>query len=591
MIPKKLTIENIGIISHIEIPFGVPIIKLYGRIQNGKTTILNAVRWLTGTSLPSDLIRHGEDEGFIRIDYENDTYIERSFYRGKNGEIKARAVTFIREGVAVEKPAKVLKNMSEGFVSNQDTFNNLSLDDKRKYFVNTLGLDTDKEDKRLTEIVAEAKVIRKTIKDVGTVKKLDPVEEPESVDTLIAKRKEITERNEKTNLKYLQLVKGRESVIAAKADAVAERKLKEHRLKELKAKFAEIKAEGEKLQQELKEQNVEPAPTEVPIPTLESTEEIDSALNKIAEDTIAFNEYIESVKVAEQVAQHKAKMSKLEKEKKAIEKEKGEKLIALNDKHGIDGLVFHSDGKITYKDTALDMLSDSQQFSISYELASAQINELGILPLDRAESLGRSIDDYIHHAKAQGFTVLASIVGECPAEKEEEVGVFVVQNGEIKNAQKPTKKAKKKESSNKVPVKEEKATEPTSNESTEPITEEGLPVPNATVFDRTAFIEKLSRVLPAATTMIALAESLVIEGNKVIVTFDSDHEFQYQELTKHKNIEDISGYMSKFLEAPVTAEYVLLQDKEEESSPEQEPEENPEPTPSSGDFNFGNAEW
>jgi DNA repair exonuclease SbcCD ATPase subunit len=42
---QKLIIKNIGIIEDTTIEFNKPLLLFYGEIRQGKTTILNAVRW------------------------------------------------------------------------------------------------------------------------------------------------------------------------------------------------------------------------------------------------------------------------------------------------------------------------------------------------------------------------------------------------------------------------------------------------------------------------------------------------------------------------------------------------------------------
>ena len=53
----------------------------------------------------------------------------------------------------------------------------------------------------------------------------------------------------------------------------------------------------------------------------------------------------------------------------------------------------------------------------------------GVDLIDRAESLGKSIFDFVEQAKAENKTILASIVGEKPAQVPADVGVFVVGAG------------------------------------------------------------------------------------------------------------------------------------------------------------------
>lgn len=586
MKPTKLTIKNIGCIKYVEIPLNTPMVKLYGEIQNGKTTILNAVKWVTGSKLPTDLIRHGESEASIRIDYEKGDYIERSFYINSKNETKARPVTFIKDGVAVEKPSDVLKKLSGGFMADQDAFNKLSIDDKKKYFTNILGLDTEAEDSKIDEVVRAAKDLRKKIKDVGKVVVPEPMEEPQKPTELLNLRKEIEERNAAKTTKYVSLIRSREDVVSAKAKIDAERELKQKRLEELKAQFLSIKEEGERIKAELAADQEDYELGAVEEPELESTDEIDEKINTISEQAQKYEEYLNLKRLAEEVEQQKAELKELEKNKKLAEKQKADKLIALNGSHGIDGLVFHGDGTITYKDTALDMLSTSQQFNLSYELAMKQSNELGILPIDRAESLGRSIDDYVKHAVSNNLTVLATIVGSYPAESTEEKGVFVVSHGTVH------------EPSTSIPSSEEKEVasveqEVPAAEATSPVSED-VETPEAIEITLESlngdFARKVAMEKPNLIVFFLMAKKFDEVDGVLELTFAPEHEFQAGEVTKPANIGFMENEIHKFYGKKLALNVIV----EEEVTPTDEPksEESVEGTEQEkNDFDFGDAEW
>jgi len=78
------------------------------------------------------------------------------------------------------------------------------------------------------------------------------------------------------------------------------------------------------------------------------------------------------------------------------------------------------------------MLSTSQIMELSSRISATLPNDLGLELIDRAESLGKSIFGYIDRAKAEEKTILATIVGEKPAEISEDIGVFVVEDGKVK---------------------------------------------------------------------------------------------------------------------------------------------------------------
>jgi len=93
---------------------------------------------------------------------------------------------------------------------------------------------------------------------------------------------------------------------------------------------------------------------------------------------------------------------------------------------------FDEDGSIRYQDTAMDMLSTSQMMELSSACAGLYPSEIGLELIDKAESLGSSIYEYIGKAIEKNRTVLATIVSDEPAKNiPKDVGVFVIKNGAI----------------------------------------------------------------------------------------------------------------------------------------------------------------
>ena len=101
---KQLKIVNIGMIESETIELNKPLIIFYGEIRAGKSTLLNAVRWVCGGSFPADIIRHGQTEAEIELTLENGS-LRREFYRSSDGSTRARALVFIRDGVLESNPA------------------------------------------------------------------------------------------------------------------------------------------------------------------------------------------------------------------------------------------------------------------------------------------------------------------------------------------------------------------------------------------------------------------------------------------------------------------------------------------------------
>ena len=113
----------------------------------------------------------------------------------------------------------------------------------------------------------------------------------------------------------------------------------------------------------------------------------------------------------------------------AKKKQKTEKLQVISGK--IKGLEFDEVGNFKYLNTASDMLSDSQQMELSTKLSSLYPDGLKIELIDRGESLGKSVFKLIDEAKEKERNILVSIVGDKPAKIPENIGVFVVEKGNV----------------------------------------------------------------------------------------------------------------------------------------------------------------
>ena len=111
----KLTVRNLGPIADAEIDLaGKPLVIFYGEVRQGKTTLLNAVRWAMGGAFPDDIIRHGCDEALARLDFtENGVagWASRSWYKSaKGGTLKAREQEFVRGGAKIKLSKSTLSH-------------------------------------------------------------------------------------------------------------------------------------------------------------------------------------------------------------------------------------------------------------------------------------------------------------------------------------------------------------------------------------------------------------------------------------------------------------------------------------------------
>src|SRR5208282_4348142 len=131
---KNLHVVNIGMIADETVEFNQPLILFYGAIRQGKSSFLNAVRWVFGGAFPSDIIRHGQTEASIQLTFENG-YLKREFYYSEDKkEIKSRPLVLVLDGAKVPRPVDKLKAMLNPFLLDQDHLVRMTELDRKKYF-------------------------------------------------------------------------------------------------------------------------------------------------------------------------------------------------------------------------------------------------------------------------------------------------------------------------------------------------------------------------------------------------------------------------------------------------------------------------
>ncbi len=294
-------------------------------------------------------------------------------------------------------------------------------------FVNLFGVDTSSIDKALLLNEGNARELRAKIKGYGDID-LAPVERVDVV-------------NLRSELNSIQ-VKRREEVTAIQAtnDQIAKNNSAvTKKLQDLKDCMVAID-DAEKTLKSLRERadgyrallttnKMQPSKNMPPPPDT-------SDLEKQIDDGIAANVRCEQYqKNMERDQQRKAdqhSLSTIEQSLKNMREERSKKILEVNQNCPIKGLEFKEDGTFTYQGTSAGMLSGSQVMKLSSELSALYPEGLGLDLIDRAESLGKSIFTFIERAQKEKKTILATIVGEKPTKVPENVGVFVVDGGKIK---------------------------------------------------------------------------------------------------------------------------------------------------------------
>lgn len=422
---KRLIIKNIGLIADTTIELNKPLILFYGEIMQGKTTILNSVKFCFGGSYPSDIIRHGQEDASVTLEFENGS-ICREWYKGKNGVV-ARPIIFIRDGKPVKQPVDELKKFLNPFLLDQDHLRKMTELERKNYFTQLFAVDTSEIDTEYLKIEAEAKEIRAKVKGYGEI----DLTEVNAVDVVPLKRKLAQIRD--TNNKAIEEVNSANKVINQHNNTVSYREEATHKqadeIADLEEKLALAKKRYADTQKWLKENPLWP---EKVLPTMFDTSDLELQIAQALANEVRFEQYQKNLARNKEKEADKKALWELEEKERQLKKDKIAKLTEINEACKIKNLVFDENGNFSYEGTTSGMLSGSQIMKLSSELSALYPEGLGIDLIDRGESLGKSIFLFVDRAEKEEKTILATIVGERPAEVPENIGVFVVEKGEVK---------------------------------------------------------------------------------------------------------------------------------------------------------------
>ncbi len=414
MKPTRIIINNIGIIENIDLTLDKHMYMFVGGVRQGKTTILNSFRWVCGGKYPKDILKHGAEDGFIHIFFEDESSVRREFYMSKTSGVKDRPVQYIKNMSIQSKPVEKLQALFNPFQLNQNHFTDMSALEKTRFLINLFKVDTAKQTKELKDIKEKGNTL------LAKVKALTFKEEvkAEAVD-VIGLNKELSSINtfneQQGRLEDDKLFT--EGVIESKKET----------LKNLEKKTEEARAALNGSEKELKN-----------IKAPKNKKDASKILDKISDAKLInykATQYAEALKYNKNQDNEKTKLNKEISEArvdhKKKEKEIASKLQGVNKSHGIKGLVFTDEGNFTYDGTSADMLSTSQNANLSSQLQSKYPGTISVELVDQGESWGTTILTLIAKAKKENKVVLTTIVGERPAKSTKEVGVYVVKNGKL----------------------------------------------------------------------------------------------------------------------------------------------------------------
>jgi hypothetical protein len=422
---QKLTITNIGMIENEVIPTESPLILFYGQIKQGKTTILNAIRYAFGGAFPADLLKHGQAEGKIRLDFA-DGYIERTFYRSDTGDVRARPLEYVIAGKRVAKPVDALKSFLNPFLLDQDHIVRMNDLERKKFFVDLFDAGTAGIDAALVKLENTAREVRAKLSGYGD---LDLTEQKRvNVATLQA---ELATFKTKNQIEAAEAEAFNKNIETHNTRVNAEIQSREFCLSAIVRMTEEMRQAKERLALYDDWLAKNPPRTDKAEPELLDTSGLEKAISEAAAQNVRAEFYEKSLKREQTRKSESVDLSLIEAEERNLREARLKKLATVNEGIKIPGLRFDDDGQFSFENTTAAMLSTSQLMELSSKLSSLYPEGFGIELLDRGESLGRSIFDYVDRAKAENKTILATIVGERPTTVPENVGVFVVADGKL----------------------------------------------------------------------------------------------------------------------------------------------------------------
>lgn len=483
----RLKIKNIGILDDIDIEVNKPLLLFYGDIKQGKTTILNSIKWLFGAKVPADLIRHGRNEAEIYIALENNDFVKRSWYIAKDGGVTGRPIEAMINGKKAGQ--KDLERFANPFLLDQNHFVSMSAPERKRFLLELFGIDTKQIDTEISILENEAKQMRIEIASFGEI---NPVKcEKPDMAVLENKKNEIRaklnnkvleiraenkklrdEWNEKNRLEREKIAQTNKIMLAVWNEE--NQKLREeienfnwlqeqtninlqkndllrqsiYEFKgtafekaidyiDIEAIFASFKRpEPLKTFVQLPEPQYLPEPQLLPEPdyiseniAADELEAINNEINEAIKKQVLFEKYEADLSRLKQRENKEFSFRENQNKLRNLREKKAGLLQTISDK--INGLKFDENGNFTYLNTSADMLSDSMLMQLSCEMSALYPEGLQIELIDRGESMGRSVLKLVDYAEKNNRNVLVSIVGDTPANAPENIGVFTVEQGKL----------------------------------------------------------------------------------------------------------------------------------------------------------------
>lgn len=424
---NSFQIENVKRVKAVQLELssnGLTIIG--GDNRQGKTSVLDAIAWALGGNKfrPTDPHREGSVlPPSLHFEMSNGLIVER---KGKNSDLKVIDPSGDKAGQSL------LDSFIEELALDLPKFMQQSDKDKAKTLLQIIGVGDQlfELEKKETELYNR----RRAIGQIADQKKKwameqphygDAPEEPVSASELIKQQQEILTKNGENQ---------------RKRDYLAEN---ERELKRTFDRIDQLKAELERIQQELKkaqsaykaiEEDIQIGRKTVNELVDESTAEIEASINDIEEINTKVRANMDKVKAEQEAEKYKEEYDGLTEEIEDVRREK----IALLDGADLplDGLSVE-EGELTYNGFKWDGMSGSDQLKVATAIVRKLNPKCGFVLLDKLEQMDETtLKEFGQWLVQEDLQAIATRVS-----KGEECQIIIEDGYSIQQKQEPAQKA------------------------------------------------------------------------------------------------------------------------------------------------------
>lgn len=430
----KLTAANIKKLVAVEIAPSTNVVKITGRNEQGKTSVLDSIYWaLAGAANIQEVpLRSGEQKGFVELDL-GDIIVRRTFTE------KHTALTVSsKDGMTYKTPQAVLDGIIGRLSFDPLGFARQDPAAQLKVLKQLTGVDTDSLDaqrsahyQKRTAINAEVARLRAQLSSLP-VRPAPPAPPTEVEVSLTALSVELTEA--------MKLQSHKESVTAAAAELVRQVASKEVNIKDWLAEIEQLQLKVANAKSEIDRLTVESQQkiSDIALMTVPDVEALKARFKQTEQANAAIREQQKAHDVAAtKAASFDAEKARLEAELKskfreaaaltdAIEKIDATKLQMVRDaKFPLPDLGF-GDGAVTYKSRPFAQASSAERLRVSTAIAMALNPKLRVIRITDGSLLDSASMSVIEEmARDKDFQVWCEVVDESG-----KVGV-VIEDGQV----------------------------------------------------------------------------------------------------------------------------------------------------------------